>query len=198
MHHQTQTILSREQQRHHSGECAADGRPLAQQLFFEADDWQVPESYADLLAAHAAYLAARVELGVLLSGHSCGTGSHRFFWLMGDRRALAVRAALVKAGASPKQVLVQSRGAARPLIEMAGEEVAQYRRRVTMDYLDSHAAKAPPIAPEGSAAWWHSVFGSGGKARLPDDRPASRAGGHASQSSSEASRPGNSASVNPN
>jgi len=173
---QTQAILHREQQLHHSGACADDGRPLAQQLFFEPDNWLVPDHYDSLLAAHAAYLAAHPEWVAVVSGHSCGTGSHRYFWLMGDRRALAVRAALVKAGARPEQVLMQSRGVARPLIEMAGEDVARYRRRVSMDYLESQAAKTSEVAPEGSAAWWRSVFGPGGKARLPHDQTASQPG----------------------
>ncbi|MDI1273822.1 OmpA family protein [Polaromonas sp.] len=176
MHAQTHTLLTREQQLHASGECDNEGRPLARQVFFEPDNWLVPESYGDLLAAHAAWLTGRPEQRVLVSGHSYGTGSHRFFWLMGDRRAMAVRSALIKAGAGRRQVLIQSRGAARPLIELAGEEVAQYRRRVTLDYLDTRVASTPPVPPEGSAAWWHSVFGSGGKARLPADRPAAQAG----------------------
>lgn len=174
MHAQTHTLLTREQQLLASGECDDDGRPLARQVFFEPDNWLVPEVYAGLLAAHAAWLAERPQQRLLVSGHSYGTGSHRFFWLMGDRRAIAVRAALIKAGAAPRQVLIQSRGASRPLIELAGEEVAQYRRRVTLDYLDAQAVDAAPLPPDGSADWWRSVFGSGGKAPLPADLPASQ------------------------
>jgi len=174
MHTRTLSLLAREQQLLDSGECDDKGRPLARQVFFEPDNWLVPESYADLLASHAAWLADHPEQQLLVSGHSYGTGSHRFFWLMGDRRAMAVRSALLKAGAGPRQVLIQSRGAARPLIEDAGEEVAQYRRRVTLDYLEKQVESSPPVPPEGSAAWWRSVFGSGGKARLPADRPLSQ------------------------
>ncbi|MES2383694.1 MAG: OmpA family protein [Pseudomonadota bacterium] len=176
MHAQTRTLLTREQLLLDSGTCDDDGRPLARHIFFEPDNWLVPEIYSGVLAAHAAWLADRPEQRLLVSGHSCGTGSHRFFWLMGDRRAIAVRAALIKAGAGRKQVLIQSRGAARPLIEQAGEEVAQYRRRVTLDYLDVHAADTAPVPPDGSPAWWRSVLGSGGKARLPADLPASQGG----------------------
>lgn len=176
MHAQIHTLLAREQQLLTSGECDEDGRPLARQIFFEPDNWLVPGIYSDLLAAHAAWLADRPGQVVLVSGHSYGTGSHRFFWLMGDRRAIAVRTALLKAGAGPKQVLIQSRGAARPLIELAGEEVAQYRRRVTLDYLDAHAVNTAPLPPEGSAAWWRSVLGPGGKAPLPADLPAAQGG----------------------
>jgi outer membrane protein OmpA-like peptidoglycan-associated protein len=173
MHAQTHSLLIREQQLLDSGECDEDGRPLARQVFFEPDNWLVPEVYTGLLAAHAACLAERPEQRLLVSGHSYGTGSHRFFWLMGDRRAIAVRAALIKGGAGPQQVLIQSRGAARPLIEQAGDEVARYRRRVTLDYLDAQAVNRAALPPEGSADWWRSVFGSGGKAPLPADRPAS-------------------------
>jgi outer membrane protein OmpA-like peptidoglycan-associated protein len=172
MHAQTQSLLDREQQWLSSGERDNDGRPRARQVFFEADDWLVPEAYGALLAAHAGWLAEHPQQVLLLSGHSYGTGSHRFFWLMGDRRAIAVRAALIRAGAAPQQVLIQSRGAARPQIEHAGAQVAQYRRRVTLDYLDAHAEKTTAPPAEGSAAWWRSVFGSGGKAPLPADRPA--------------------------
>ncbi len=176
MHAQIHTLLEREQQLLASRECDKEGRPLARQVFFEPDNWLVPEIYGELLAAHAACLAGRPEQRMLVSGHSYGTGSHRFFWLMGDRRAIAVRAALLKAGAGARQVLVQSRGAARPLIELAGEEVAQYRRRVTLDYLDAQAVNAGTLPPDGSAAWWRSVLGSGGKAPLPADLPASPGG----------------------
>ncbi len=173
MAHQTLMLLAREQDLHASGARAADGRPLAQQLFFGPDNWFVPESYGALLAAHAAYLAAHPELAAVVSGHSYGTGSNRFFWLMGERRALAVRSALIKAGAAARQLLVQSRGGARPLIEAAGDEVGRYRRRVSIDYLRLDAIAALPVPPEGSAQWWRCVFGAGHKDKLPADRPAS-------------------------
>ncbi|HYW58723.1 MAG TPA: OmpA family protein [Polaromonas sp.] len=172
MPHKTLTILAHEEELRMSGACADDGRPLAHQVFFEADNWLVPEGYEQLLQAHAAYLSGHPELAAVISGHSYGTGSHRFFWLMGDRRAIAVRAALLKAGAAPEQLLAQSQGAARPLIEMAGEDVGRYRRRVTIDYLRLDAVAAPPVPPDGSAQWWRSVMGGG--IQLPPDRLGSR------------------------
>lgn len=171
MTHKAQTLLAQEQALRLSGASADDGRPLAHQVFFEADSWLVPESYGPLLQAHAAYLVAHPELAAVISGHSYGTGSHRFFWLMGDRRAMAVRAALLKAGASRKQVMAQSQGAARPQIEMAGQDVGRYRRRVTIEYLRLDSVAAPPVPPDGSAQWWRSVLGGGG-VQLPADRGA--------------------------
>ncbi len=172
MSHKMQVLLDREQALCSSGACACDGRPLAHQVFFEPDNWLVPDSYVPMLASHAAYLAAHSDLAAVVSGHSYGTGSHRFFWLMGDRRAMAVRSALVKAGAAPAQVLVQSRGAARPQIELAGDDVARYRRRVAIDYVPLNSATAPPVPAEGSAHWWRSVLGVAHRVKLPADRPA--------------------------
>ncbi len=172
MTHKTQTILAHEEALRQTGACADDGRPLAHQVFFEPDNWLVPDGYEPMLKAHAAYLADHPELAAVISGHSYGTGSHRFFWLMGDRRAMAVRAALLKAGAAPEQVLAQSQGAARPLIEMAGKDVGRYRRRVTIDYVRLDAVAEAPVPPDGSAQWWRSVMGGG--MQLPGDRLGTR------------------------
>ena len=174
MPHKTLTLLTREQVLRSSGACACDGRPLAHQVFFEPDNWLVPSCYEPLLGAHAAYLVAHPELAAVLSGHSYGTGSHRFFWLMGDRRAIAVREALVKAGAASGRLLVQSQGAARPMIEMAGDAVGRYRRRVTIDYLKPDAVTASPVPADGSKHWWRCVLGAGQGVKLPADRPDTR------------------------
>ena len=172
MSHKIQSLMDRELALLSSGACAGDGRPLAHQVFFEPDNWLVPESYAQMLLSHAAYLADHPELAAVVSGHSYGTGSHRFFLLTADRRAMAVRSALIKAGAAPAQVLVQSRGAARPQIELAGDDVARYRRRVTIDYVPLNSAAASPVPAEGSARWWRSVLGVAHRVKLPADRPA--------------------------
>ena len=120
---------------------------------------------------------------------------------MGDRRAMAVRSALIKAGAGRKQVLIQSRGAARPLIELAGEEVAQYRRRVTLDYLDAqcrdHAAAAAGRFCR-LVALGVRLRRQGAAAGRPARRLRPAEAARKAQSSSDASRPGNSTSVKPN
>ena len=171
MPHKTQTILAHEQALRLSGACAHDGRPLAHQVFFEPDAWLVPDCYAQMLRAHADYLVAHPDLAAVLSGHSSGTGSHRFFWLMSDRRAIAVRTPLLKAGAASKQLLVHSQGGERPLIEMAGDHVGRYRRRVTIDYFTLEDAAASAIPEQGSPQWWRSVLGSRLGHKLPADRP---------------------------
>jgi len=183
-------ILTNEHLLRLSGACADDGRPLAHQVFFDADCWEIPDDFGDFLKCHAQYLLAHPDLVAILSGHSYGTGSQRFFWLMGDRRAHAVRHAFVRAGVPAHQLRVQSVGEARPLIEQGGQELGRYRRRVTIDYAQAGAEDLERIPAPGSATWWRSVLGAGPMHRLPGHQPARRG-----QSSSAASRPGNSTSV---
>ncbi|MES2422981.1 MAG: OmpA family protein [Pseudomonadota bacterium] len=158
MSHRLHEILEREQQLRDTGACAPDGRPLARLVFFDPDSWLLPDGYDALLAAHARYLQSRPGLTAVVSGHSYGSGSHRFFWLMGDRRALAVQHKLVLAGVRPQQLKVQSKGAARSPIAVVGKEFGCYRRRVAIDYLDNSAVATP--ATPGSTEWWRGVFGS--------------------------------------
>jgi len=183
-------ILTNEQLLRMSGACAPDGRPLAQQVFFEPDCWEISEDFLPLLRTHAHYLLQNPDLVAVLSGHSYGTGSQRYFWLMGDRRAQAVRHALIRAGVPASQVRMQSVGEARPSIEMAGGELARYRRRVAIDYLRAGAKDLDRIAEPGSPNWWRAVLGAGHARKLPGTTAF-----NTRQSSSAASRPGNSTSV---
>jgi hypothetical protein len=185
-------ILTNEQLLRLSGASADDGRPLAHHVFFEADCWEVGDDFADLLQRHAHYLLSRPELVAVISGHSTGTGSQRFFWLMGDRRALAVRHALKRCGVPGAQLRIQSAGEARPSIESGGPELGRWRRRVTIDYVAADAEDLAHIPSPGSPDWWRAALGAGPLHRLPGTM---RAPGGRAQSSSAASRPGNSTSV---
>ncbi len=185
-------ILTNEQLLRLSGACADDGRPLAHQVFFEPDAWEVGDEFARLLQSHARYLLQRPDLVAVISGHSYGTGSQRYFWFMGDRRALTVRQAFARCGVPGHQLRIQSVGEARPSIESGGPELARWRRRVTIDYVPAGAADLERIPAPGSADWWRSVLGAGPLHRLPGAMPAAA---RRAQSSSAASRPGNSTSV---
>ncbi len=167
-------ILTNQQLLRMSGACADDGRPLAHQVFFEPDAWEVGDDFSRMLKSHAQYLAKRPDLVAVLSGHSTGTGSQRYFWLMGDRRAYAVRQAFIRAGVHARQLRVQSAGAARPSIELAGEELARYRRRVTIDYLTVGAEDLERIPRPGSPVWWRAVLGAGPGHSVGDSRRGSQ------------------------
>lgn len=158
MPHRISTLMAREQEWRLRGATAQDGQPLARLVFFEPDSLLVPDGYSDLLAAHARYLIAHPRQIAVISGHSYGSGSHRFYWLMGERRALAVQQALLQAGAPREQLRVQSKGGLRPMIELASQAVTRYCRRVSIDLVSSDT-KNPVVPAPGSVAWWRAVMG---------------------------------------
>ena len=167
MPHRISTLMAREQAWRLSRATAHNGQPLAHLVFFEPDSLLLPEGYNDLLAAHARYLNDHPNQIAVVSGHSYGSGSHRFYWLMGERRAIVVQQALLRAGAAPEQLQVQSKGGLRPMIELAGQAVGRYCRRVSIDHVVADA-KRPLVPALGSAAWWQAVMGPPAKAsRLP-------------------------------
>lgn len=151
-------ILSREQQLRASLAAAPDGRPLAHLIFFEPDSWMLPDGYEQLLDAHARYMLERPGTRAVISGHSYGSGSHRFYWLMGDRRAIEVQKRLLRLGVDARQLLVQSKGAARSAIETVSQDFGRWRRRAAINYIGADGNAAALTQP-GSAEWWRSVFG---------------------------------------
>lgn len=160
MSHRIIDILTREQQLRASLAAAPDGRPLAHLIFFEPDSWMLPDGYEQMLDAHARYLVDHASTRAVISGHSYGSGSHRFYWLMGDRRAIEVQRRLVRLGVNAQQLLVQSKGAARSSIATVGQEFGRWRRRAAINYIgvDGNAA-ASLVTQPGTAQWWRSVFG---------------------------------------
>lgn len=160
-------LMTREQQWRLDGSAAPNGQPLAHLVFFEANSLLVPDGYDTLLAAHARFLQEHPRQVAVVSGYSYGSGSHRFYWLMGKRRALAIQQALLRAGAAPEQLQLQSKGGLRPMIELAGQAVSRYCRRVSIDHVSADA-KAEVVPALGSAAWWRTVMGPPANAsRLP-------------------------------
>lgn len=161
-------LIARETQWRQSGATSPDGRPLAHLVFFEPESWLVPAGYHSLITAHARFLHEHPARLAVLAGHSYGSGSHRFYWLMGERRAAAVQHALVKAGAAPAQLKVRSDGGLRPMIELAGPMVTGYCRRVSIEHVrPDHTGQTVPDV--GSTEWWRAVMGRPASAsRLPE------------------------------
>lgn len=160
-------LMTRERQWRLDGSAAPNGQPLAHLVFFEADSLLVPDGYDTLLAAHTRFLQDHPRQVAVISGHSYGSGSHRFYWLMGERRAMAVQQALLRAGAAPEQLQVQSKGGLRPMIELAGQAVSSYCRRVSIDHVSADAS-TQVVPALGSAEWWRAVMGPPATAsRLP-------------------------------
>ena len=67
---------------------------------------------------------------MLIEGFTDSTGSAEFNQGLSERRALAVRSALVDAGVSPQRISTEGYGMARPVADNSTPEGRQRNRRV--------------------------------------------------------------------
>jgi len=99
-------------------------------VYFDFDSSDIRPEYAGLVAAEARRLAASPGLKVRLAGHTDERGSREYNIALGERRAQAVRRALLLQGVADGQVVTVSYGEERPAAEGSEEPAYQQNRRV--------------------------------------------------------------------
>ena len=104
-------------------------------VYFDFDQSDLRPEYADLLAAHASYLAGNEAMKVRLEGHADERGSREYNIGLGERRAQAVRRILLIQGAGAQQISTVSFGEERPASFGSDEESYTLNRRVEIKYL---------------------------------------------------------------
>jgi len=110
--------------------------PLSQtRILFEYDSAEIGPQYAAMLAAHGRLLAADPAQKARLEGNTDDRGSPEYNVGLGERRAQAVKRALLLHGASDQQLGTVSYGAERPAVEGDGEAAWAQNRRVDLVYL---------------------------------------------------------------
>jgi peptidoglycan-associated lipoprotein len=87
------------------------------------------------VAAHAKYLAKMGGMKVRLEGHTDERGSREYNIGLGERRAQAVRRALLLQGAAEGQISTVSYGEERPAAAGSDEGAWAKNRRVEIVYL---------------------------------------------------------------
>jgi peptidoglycan-associated lipoprotein len=125
-----------------SGSAGAAGALTAQQqalaelnakntVYFGYDSSEIQGEYVAIVAAHAAYLAKYPAARIRLEGHTDERGSREYNIGLGERRAQAVRKALMLQGVADGQITTVSYGEERPAAEGHDEAAyAQNRRAV--------------------------------------------------------------------
>lgn len=103
-------------------------------IYFAYDSYEVEPQDRDLLAAHAAYLAAHPAVSVKLEGHADERGSREYNIGLGDRRNRAVKRLLELQGVSPDQISMVSYGEEKPAVEGHDESAWSLNRRVELIY----------------------------------------------------------------
>jgi peptidoglycan-associated lipoprotein len=110
-------------------------------VYFDFDSSEIKGEGTDIVAAHAKYLAAHGATRVRLEGHTDERGSREYNVGLGERRAQAVRRALLLQGASEAQISTVSYGEERPAVAGHDEAAWAKNRRVEIVYLAAPVQK---------------------------------------------------------
>ncbi len=109
---------------------------LAQRIvYFAFDSSDISGDGAALVSAHAHYLVAHPNLHVRLEGNTDERGSREYNIGLGERRAQAVRRAMLLQGVAEAQLSTVSYGAERPAIDGHDEVAWGKNRRVVINYV---------------------------------------------------------------
>ncbi len=111
-----------------------DLQRLGMILYFDYDKAEIKPEYVSVLAAHAKFLNANVNRKARLEGHTDERGSREYNIGLGERRAQAVRRALLLQGVNESQLTTISYGEERPAEPGHDEDAYAKNRRVEIKY----------------------------------------------------------------
>ena len=126
-----------------SGSSGITGSPLEQErarllqtlvIYFDYDQAEIKPEFTQVVQAHGQRLASSASMMVRLEGHTDERGSREYNIGLGERRAQAVRRALMLAGAQASQITTVSYGEERPAATGSDEESWRLNRRVEIVY----------------------------------------------------------------
>jgi peptidoglycan-associated lipoprotein len=114
--------------------AAATGALAKRVIYFDFDKSEIKPEFADVVAAHARNLTGHPNLHVKLEGNTDERGTREYNIGLGERRAQAVRRALMLQGVAESQLTTVSFGAERPAVEGDDEAAWAQNRRVEVVY----------------------------------------------------------------
>ncbi len=104
-------------------------------IYFDFDKSEIKPEYADVVSAQARNLTSHPNLKLRLEGNTDERGTREYNIGLGERRAQAVRQALMLQGVAAAQITTVSYGAERPAVEGDDEAAWAKNRRVELVYL---------------------------------------------------------------
>ena len=109
--------------------------PLARKIiYFDFDKSEIKPEFADVVTAAAHNLTASPGMKMKLEGNTDERGTREYNIGLGERRAQAVRRALMLQGVAESQLNTVSFGAERPAVEGDDEAAWTQNRRVELVY----------------------------------------------------------------
>ncbi|HXQ31357.1 MAG TPA: peptidoglycan-associated lipoprotein Pal [Steroidobacteraceae bacterium] len=119
-----------------SGAGSAEAAALAKTaIYFDFDSSEIRPEFVATIAAHGRKLAGDHTLKVRLEGNTDERGSAEYNVALGERRAQAVKRALLLQGATEAELSTVSYGEERPVAAGHDEQAWAQNRRVDIVYL---------------------------------------------------------------
>ena len=103
-------------------------------VYFEFDSNAVKDEYRGLVQAHSKYMVDKRDTKIRIEGNCDERGSREYNLALGQKRAEAVKQALLLLGASESQIESVSLGEEKPRCEEATETCFAENRRADMLY----------------------------------------------------------------
>ena len=103
-------------------------------IYFDFDRSEIRPEYAALIDSHAKHLAGSGAVKIRVEGHTDERGSREYNIALAERRAQAVRRALMLQGAGDGQLTTVSYGEERPAAVGSDEAAYEKNRRVEHVY----------------------------------------------------------------
>jgi peptidoglycan-associated lipoprotein len=103
-------------------------------IYFDYDRAEIKPEFVPIVTAHAKYLNTNNANKIRLEGHSDERGSREYNIGLGERRAQAVRRALMLQGVTEAQITTVSYGEERPAVQGSDEAAYAKNRRVELVY----------------------------------------------------------------
>ena len=103
-------------------------------IYFDYDRAEIKPEFVAIVTAHAKYLNGNAANKIRLEGHSDERGSREYNIGLGERRAQAVRRALMLQGVTEAQITTVSYGEERPAVQGSDEAAYAKNRRVELVY----------------------------------------------------------------
>ncbi len=102
-------------------------------VYFDYDKYVIRSDQQPVTQADAKFLQAHPNFKILVEGHCDDRGSEEYNLALGDNRANAVKAELVKMGISPDRIKTVSYGKEKPFCTQDNEQCWQQNRRGHFD-----------------------------------------------------------------
>ena len=103
-------------------------------VYFDLDEDEIKAEYKDLVAAHAKFLTDNRQFKMLIQGNTDERGSREYNLALGQKRADALKKALLVLGAQESQLESVSLGKEKPTCTESNEECWSKNRRAEMLY----------------------------------------------------------------